>query len=117
MPPDHWEIWLDMQISPIIAKWLGEYSGYIVKSSYSLKLNAISDKDIYYGTKANGNIILISKAIDFPALITRLGSPPKLIKINIGNCQNQVLWTFLKPNILKAIDLLINTNIDIIELD
>jgi len=38
-----WEIWLDNNISPIIAKWLADETGWIVKSSYSLQLHFMDD--------------------------------------------------------------------------
>jgi hypothetical protein len=48
MPPEQeWEIWLDTYISPIIAKWMKEYTGHEVKSSYSLSLHEMTDIDIY----------------------------------------------------------------------
>ena len=117
MPPENWEIWLDTQISPIIAKWMSEHTGFTVKSSYSLHLNNLTDAVIYNKAKSLGNVILISKDADFPELISRLGSPPKLIVVKKGNCTNQLLWEFLKPNISKAIKLLITSDIDIVELD
>lgn len=46
MLPD-WEIWLDSNISPVIAKWMIEYTGMIIKSSYSLSFNVSADLDIY----------------------------------------------------------------------
>lgn len=42
MQPDR-EIWLDTNISPAIAKWMVEYTGISVKSSYSLNLHYMSD--------------------------------------------------------------------------
>lgn len=116
MQPD-WEIWLDTHISPAIAKWMGEYTGYSVKSAYALTLHALEDKAIYDMAKAQGKIIILSKDADFPELINRLGSPPKLINIRIGNCDNKALWGFLKPHIKEAIALLVSSDVDIIELD
>jgi len=115
MPPD-WELWLDTQISPAIAKWMAEYTGFIVKSSYSLSLHYLSDMDIYNQGKKSGNVILISKDADFAELISRLGSPPKLINLKIGNCDNRTLWTFIKPHILNAVNLLTSSDVDIVEL-
>ncbi|HEY1165745.1 MAG TPA: DUF5615 family PIN-like protein [Chitinophaga sp.] len=92
MPPEQkWEIWLDTHISPIIAKWMKEYTGYEVKSSYSLSLHEMTDIDIYQKARAQGKVILISKDADFPELISRLGAPPKLINIKIGNCDNRAM--------------------------
>lgn len=118
MQPDQdWEIWLDAQISPIIAKWITDYSGYIAKSSYTLGMLKATDFTIYNEAKSAGKVVLISKDADFPELINRLGSPPKLIKINRGNCDNRMLWEFLKPHLLTALNLLINTDTSIVEIE
>lgn len=111
------EIWLDIHISPIIAKWLKEDTGLQVKSGYILGFHSLPDTEIYKRAKEHGNVILLSKDADFPELISRLGSPPKLINIKIGNCDNRELWAFIQPNIKKVIELLTTTDIDIVELD
>jgi predicted nuclease of predicted toxin-antitoxin system len=114
MQPD-WEIWLDTNISPAIAKWMGEDTGMSVKSSYSLSLHYMEDIEIYNLAKAEGNIILLSKDNDFTELISRLGAPPKLINIRFGNCSNSVLWGLIKPRIKDAITILTSSEIDIVE--
>jgi len=111
-----WEIWLDTNISPAIAKWMNEYLEISVKSSYSLSLHSLTDLQIYQRARSQGNVILLSKDADFPELISRLGSPPKLISLKIGNSDNRTLWEFLRPHMLKALELLTNTEIDIVEL-
>jgi len=116
MQPE-WEIWLDCNLSPIIAKWMKEFTGWNVKSSFILQFSGLNDLDIYNKAKKHGNVILISKDTDFPELISRLGYPPKLIKLQIGNCDNKVLWDFLKKNIKNAIEILTTSDIAIIELD
>ena len=115
MQPD-WEIWLDNHISPIIAKWLREKSGFIVKSSYTLKLYGLSDFDIYLKAKESGNIILISKDSDLVDIISKSGSPPKLISLKISNCDNKILFSILERNLDRSIRLLLDFNKDIIEL-
>lgn len=117
MQPDEWEIWLDSQLSPIIAKWMTDYTAFNVKSSYSLQLNSLTDSTIYHKARSRGNVILVSKDADFPELVSRLGSPPKLIVIKKGNCDNRELWEFIKPNILQSIRLLTSTDTDIVELE
>lgn len=110
------EIWLDTNTSPIVAKWMADYLNVTVKSSYTLDLHHLDDHTIYQRAKNHGNVILISKDADFPELISRLGSPPKLINLKIGNCGNQLLWNRIKPNIEQALQLLSNEEIDIVEL-
>ena len=96
---------------------MAEYTGFTVKSSYSLQLNSLSDTVIYNKAKAIGKVILISKDADFHELINRLGSPPKLIVIKKGNCDNREMWEFIKPNITRAVRLLTTSDVDIIELE
>ncbi|HEY4112250.1 hypothetical protein [Puia sp.] len=52
-----------------------------------------------------------------PELISRLGAPPKLISLKIGNCDNRTLWDFLRQHIQKAFELLTTTDTDIVELE
>ena len=115
MQPD-WEIWLDNHISPIIAKWLKEKSGFTVKSSYTLKLYSLSDFDIYLKAKKSGNVILISKDSDLAEIISTSGSPPKLISLKIPNCDNKILFSILERNLSRSIRLLLDFNKDIIEI-
>ena len=115
MQPD-WEVWLDNHISPIIAKWLRDKTGFTVKSSYTLKLYNLSDFDIYLKAKKSGNIILISKDSDLVDIISKSGSPPKLISLKITNCDNKILFSMLERNLDRSIRLLLDFNKDIIEL-
>jgi len=112
-----WEIWIDVHISPAIAKWMKEYTGEEVKSAYVLSIQNSVDLEIYRLARLKGNVILVSKDSDFPELISRLGSPPKLISIKKGNSDNQTLWNFLKPSIKEAIHILKTSNVDIVEIE
>ena len=116
MQPD-WEIWTDANISPIIAKWLAEHLNMPVRSSYTLGLTGMLDQEIYDLAQKTGNIILLSKDSDFSELISRLGFPPKLILLNIGNAGNQRLWDWMQPNIHEAVRILSTTDVGIIVLE
>ena len=80
-----WEIWIDVHISPVIAKWMKEFTGEEVKSAYVLSIQNLVDIEVYRMAKSSGKIIILSKDSDFSELISRLGSPPKLITIHKGN--------------------------------
>ena len=95
MLPDY-EIWLDNHISPIIAKWLKDDLNIEVKSSYVLKLYELTDLKIYEKARKYGNVILVSKDSDLPEIISVNGSPPKLIYLKAGNCDNRILFSLLK---------------------
>ncbi len=112
----NFEIWLDNHLSPIIAKWLTNDLGIIVKSSYTLKLSLLTDSEIYKKAKEYGNVIIVSKDCDLVDIITIYGTPPNLIYLKIGNCDNKILFQILKKEIPKAIKLIQDYNKDIIEI-
>lgn len=113
----NWEIWLDNHLSPIIAKWLKEATGLEVKSSYILKLESLTDFEIYTKAKEYGNVILVSKDSDLAEIISISGSPPKLINLKIGNCDNKILFEYLKNKLENSIRLLLDFKKDIIEIN
>lgn len=115
--PQEFEIWLDTHISSAVAKWLKEDFGYNCKSSFVLKLHGLEDIEIYRKAKAAGNVIILSKDSDLPKLIRRLGAPPKVISIKIGNADNRVLYEFIKQNIENAVRILTQFDKDFIELN
>ena len=115
MLPD-FEIWLDNHFSPILAKWLTDELGIVVKSSYILKLYNLTDVEIYNKAKQEGNVILLSKDTDLEEIISIKGSPPKLITIKIGNCSNKKMFDILKAEIPKALELINVYKKDIIEI-
>ena len=116
MLPD-FEIWLDNHLSPIIAKWLSEELNLVVKSSYTLDTWVLNDNEIYLKAKKSKIIIIIiSKDTDLDQIISIKGSPPKLIKLTIGNCDNKFMFNILKEKLPQAIKLLFDFNKDIIEI-
>ncbi len=115
MRPDM-EIWLDVHISPIIAKWIKEDFGYEIKSSFILQLKNLDDLEIYYKAKKAGYVIIISKDSDLPAIIDKLGSPPKVINIKVGNASNRLLYLLIKNNIERCIRLLTQFDLNSIDL-
>ncbi|WP_428400343.1 DUF5615 family PIN-like protein [Niabella insulamsoli] len=113
--PHSWMLWLDVNISPVIAKWMIDELALNAHSAYTLQLYDKTDFEIYQMAKPSGDVIIISKDVDFSELITRLGAPPKLININIGNCDNRYLWSRIKPQIQDLIRRLSCADIDIVD--
>ena len=116
MQPDL-EIWLDNNISPIIAKWLKDELGLETKSAYTLHLEKLKDIEIYQKAKDYGNVIIVSKDTDLNEIVSLHGCPPKLIILKVGNCDNKILFEILRNNLEKAIRLLFDFNKDIIEIN
>lgn len=112
-----WEIWLDSNLSPIIAKWLKDETGLNVKSAYVLNIHGLDDIDIYKLARNNSiPVIIISKDSDLAQLINRLGSPPKLINLKVGNTGNKILFNFILLNIEEVLKRLIDDDAHIADL-
>ena len=61
---------------------------------------------------------IISKDTDLEQIISLRGSPPKLIMLKIGNCDNKILFNFILQSIENAIKLItIYKSKDIIEIN
>ena len=116
MLPD-WEIWLDNQLSSILAKWMYEECQLVVKSAFILQIREKTDSEIFKMAKATGNVILITKDADFTQLILQSGAPPKVIKLNTGNISSIELWNRYKSAVETAIHSLQETDAEIIYIE
>jgi predicted nuclease of predicted toxin-antitoxin system len=110
------ELWLDMQLSPIIAKWIQQHFSVKAISSYDLFINDEKDEVIFLNAKKKENVILVSKDQDFVDLIDRFNPPPKLIWLTMGNCPNSQMKIILQDTLMPAINELIHTSTPIIEI-
>lgn len=110
------ELWLDMQLSPQLAIWIT--NGFSVKatSSYTLLFNTEKDEAIFLKAKELGNIIILTKDKDFADIQLRLLPPPKIILLKSGNCSNEKIKSILSEYLLLAIEELLNTNNEMVEI-
>jgi predicted nuclease of predicted toxin-antitoxin system len=116
MQPNEIELWLDMHLSPALAKWIVSELGIKAISSYELFINNEKDEIIFLSAKRKGNVIILSKDSDFPDLLDRLSPPPKLIWLRMGNSPNSQMKIILKNTLLPAINELLQTSTILIEI-
>ena len=117
MPPEEWEFWLDNQISPVIAKWMNEATGFTFKSSYILNFKTTSDHEIFQTAKKQGNVVIVTKDGDFTNFVNTFGPQPKLLCIRIENCDNKVLFNFILSRFNRAVQLLTKPYIHIVDME
>ena len=110
------ELWLDMQLSPQFPPWITNSFSIKATSSYTLLFNTEKDEAIFLKAKEFGNIIILTKDKDFADLLERLLSPPKVILLKIGNCSNEKIKNILLEYLLFAIEELVNTNNEMVEI-
>ncbi|HSE57490.1 MAG TPA: DUF5615 family PIN-like protein [Nitrospiraceae bacterium] len=81
------KIWIDAQISPSIAQWLGEKHGVEALPVRNLGLRNAKDRDIFYAARDAGAIVL-TKDRDLVDLVMHQGSTPQILWVTCGNTSN-----------------------------
>ena len=104
---------IDAQLSPALAIFMTETFGLDAFSLKFLEMQQATDEEIFIYAKER-NAIVMTKDDDFLKLLDRLGSPPKVIWITIGNTSTQNLRNILvsKWNLISEI----LENSDLVEL-
>ena len=75
------------------------------KAVRELGLREADDRTIFDAARS-AEAIVISKDVDFVELVSRLGSPPKLIWLTCGNVSNEALRELLTARLAAALSVL-----------
>lgn len=97
-------IWLDNHLSPALADWISAEFGEPCAQVRDLGLARASDKDIFDAARQAASV-LITKDRDFAELVTRLGPPPAIVLLSIGNTSNAYLRSMLRDQLAAALAL------------
>lgn len=101
------KIWVDAQLSPLIAQWLSSTYGAEAVAVRDLQLREARDRDIFLSAR-EAKAVILTKDRDMADLVTQLGSPPQILWLTCGNTSNAKLKTiFAKAwpaaeNLLKS---------------
>lgn len=98
-------IWVNAQLSPAIASWIAKEFAIEAKALRDLGLRDADDIEIYEAAQKAGEIVILSKDIDFVKLLEIQGAPPYLIWLTCGNTSNQKLKEILGLRLLEIMDL------------
>lgn len=101
---------LDVHLSPGLAVWINTTFKIECFSASYLGLQFASDKEIFLHARKY-NAIVITKDDDFVSLLTRNGSPPKVIWLTCGNTSNNRLKEIFIQNLPQALQLLQTTDL------
>jgi Uncharacterized protein conserved in bacteria len=98
-------IWIDAQLSPAIALWIGRNYQINVIAVRDLSLRDAEDLEIFQAAK-EANVVVMTKDKDFLMLLDRLGPPPQIIWLTCGNTSNARLEQILSLTLSEALTLL-----------
>lgn len=72
------KIWVDAQISPVIAEWIASTYGVDAVAVRTLRLRDARERDIFISARET-NAIIMTKDRDLVDLAIQLGSPPQIL--------------------------------------
>lgn len=88
------KIWVDAQLSPLIAQWLSSTYAVEAVAVRDLRLRDARDRDIFLSAR-EAKAIILTKDSDMADLVTQLGSPPQILWVTCGNTSNAKLKSIL----------------------
>ena len=98
-------IWIDAQLSPAIAPWIGATFGIQAHAIRDLELRNAKDLDIFRVAR-DKEVVVMTKDSDFLVLLDRYGPPPQILWVTCGNTSNARLKEVLVKSLPKGIQLL-----------
>ncbi len=99
------KLWLDAQLSPALAVWLRAQFGLDAHAVRDVGLRDAVDTEIFEAAR-QADAIIVTKDADFPALVERLGAPPRVLWLRCGNTSNARLRVLLEVTLADALELL-----------
>ena len=120
MPAETLEFWIDLNLPPVLAVWLREDYNVAAKSFMELDLQSASDQTVFKLAKKKSieakTIVITTKDYDFVCLSEEIGSPPKILYLNIGNVSNIELRQIIAKSFRDVVKIFTKTNQNLVEI-
>ncbi len=99
------KFWVDVQLPPGLCEWL--HATFSVQASHvqDIGLHEADDSQVFSSGRQEGEVVF-TKDEDFIDLVPRLGPPPQILWLRVGNCSNEDLRSFLVITLPAALDAL-----------
>lgn len=98
------KLWLDAQLSPTLVPWLEEsFDVEILAVQTEPSLVSAGDEEIFQAARA-ADAVVMTKDRDFVDLLKRLGPPPKVLWVTVGNTSNAAMKEILSRTLPKALE-------------
>ncbi len=101
------KIWVNAQLSPVIANWIAQTFAVEATAVRDLRLRDASDTEIFNAAR-EAAVIVMTKDSDFVDLVNARGAPPQVIWLTCGNTSNARLQEILSKTLPKALELLVS---------
>ncbi len=98
-------LWLDAQLSPMVASFINDRLGVDCVAVRELGLRDASDREMFLAAK-EADAIVVTKDSDFIDLLHRFGPPPRILWLTCGNTSNKALRSILAVHLLRSLEML-----------
>jgi predicted nuclease of predicted toxin-antitoxin system len=98
-------VWVDAQLPPALARWLGAVPNVEAAHTFDLGLLGASDVAIFEAARA-ADAVVMTKDADFVELVDRRGPPPQVVWVTTGNVTNAALRALVAAAWPRAVELL-----------
>jgi predicted nuclease of predicted toxin-antitoxin system len=117
MPQNNMEFWIDVNLPPVMAKWIQEDFGLAAKSFKELNFETAQDAVVFnIAARRLNTIVITTKDIDFKILSEQIDIRPKILYLNVGNISNKMLKEIFYKSIKEVITLFSETDDFFIEI-
>lgn len=99
------KLWLDAHLSFKLVSWLREEFDIEAEAVRDLGLRHAKDLEIFEAAR-NASAVMVTKDRDFVDLVERLGPPPQVLWLTLGNTTNQHLREVFSAKLPAALTLL-----------
>ena len=96
-------IWLDAQLSPIMASWISSEFSVQAIAVRDIGLRNAKDREIFFAAQ-KASALVMTKDADFVHLVEELGIPPQVILLACGNTSNAQLKQILKRSFHRTLE-------------
>ena len=79
------KFWLDANLDPALAVWLGSRFGVFANHIRELTLQRLSDRELFEAARRLNITVIATKDADFIELVNQLGPPPQILRLDCGN--------------------------------
>jgi predicted nuclease of predicted toxin-antitoxin system len=100
------KVWLDANLDPAIAPFLGSQFNVFVSHVRELGLQQSTDLQLFEAARRLQVTMIVSKDSDFVDLVTLKGPPPKIIWLTCGNLPTASMQRLLSQTFGEAMALL-----------
>ncbi len=103
-------LWLDAQLSPSLAPWLTKNFDVKAFSVKEMGYRDAADETIFEAARKSADVV-VTKDRDFVHLVDRVGPPPKVLWLTMGNTSNKHLKSILETQLKLALEFLTNNRL------